>query len=414
MFRVPAAGVYYLRIDHDKAATPGGNYVVRVVPLPTVPLQLEAEPNDGFATAQAITPGLVFGFHDNSNYDFYSFTITQPSVVTFEIVGYRNGLFDNSSEYYNPRLQLLETNGSQVIVYDDSSYFKDSTVSMARAMQGSTSGVCDYFLRFDLTPIGPLEIESNNTAATANPIAYGQTGYGALPTGSDVDYFAFDGTAGDMVRLTVWDNKAMESSSKDITTAIIAPDGTTAVPSVYTNGAGLQVRRTILTTSGTHYIRASNADNTPYVLRLEAFKTAAFETEPNDATPGVLDAGDRASGVISGSGDLDAYAFDATEGDVVIFSVYAKAASGSNGFSSLSGYASTLQPRARILDGTGTELAVSCFSPTGGHCYAESITNGLATVEVTFVAPADGLYVVEIGSENSSYSATHYYIVEKR
>jgi hypothetical protein len=60
------------------------------------------------------------------------------------------------------------------------------------------------------------------------------------------------------------------------------------------------------------------------------------------------------------------------------------------------------------------ELAVSCFSPPGGHCYAESITNGLATVEVTFVAPADGAYVVQIESENSSFSATHFYIVERR
>jgi hypothetical protein len=165
-FLVPADGTYFLRIGLDKPATPGGNYVVRVTPLPAAPLQVETEPNDQFTQAQPIVPGLVVAHHDNSNYDFYSFTISEPSVVTFEMVGSRNGLFDGSSEYYNPRLQLLETNGSQVIVYDDVSYFRDSTVSMARAMQGtyylqvmqagSTSGTADYFLKFDLSPVVPL------------------------------------------------------------------------------------------------------------------------------------------------------------------------------------------------------------------------------------------------------------------
>ena len=266
----------------------------------------------------------------------------------------------------------------------------------------------DYFLKFDLTPVAALETgANNNTPSGAIPVSYGQIGYGYLAASSDVDYFSFTGTAGDMVWLTVWDNKSMEGATKDIATAIIAPNGSTVLPSLYTNGAGLQVRRTILTSGGTHYVRVSNADNEVYALKLEAHKTAGFEAEPNGTvgTAGALDGGGRASGVIDVAGDLDLYSFTASTGDLVTFSVYAKAAKSSNGWSPFSGYGSTLEPHARILDAAGVGLAESDFSPPGDHSFAESVTNGLATLDVTFVAPADGTYYVEISDSTSSSAA---------
>lgn len=113
-------------------------------------------------------------------------------------------------------------------------------------------------------PIGSLgvvnEVESNNTQATANPITIGQEIHGNLPNTADLDFYSFNGVAGDKVILYLVPGSP---SADGFIRLFCGGTGTAnrAMLSYIGFGTGLVVYT--LPSSGTYYFRVSLNTNTP-------------------------------------------------------------------------------------------------------------------------------------------------------
>ncbi|HTF57705.1 MAG TPA: hypothetical protein VK661_10770, partial [Planctomycetota bacterium] len=163
------------------------------------------------------------------------------------------------------------------------------------------------------------------------------------------------------------------------------------------------------------YVRVTPAGGfTPYTFQLVLFKDATFEVEGNDTTgtANAIPGSGRVAGIIDSASDVDFYSFSAVAGEVVTFSIYAGVGALSNGFYTESGYGSSLFPDLEVRNGAGTVLRATPYA--GVNFSGESVTNGLATSEVTFVAATAGTYYVRVSPSDASGDSSHLYLLEKR
>ncbi|MFN0009765.1 MAG: DVUA0089 family protein [Planctomycetota bacterium] len=428
LYRVPATGTHYVGVEPGDDTLPGGAYAVRasVVSLPAA--QLEFEPagttgaNDTPNTSQNIQPGIVHGFHAEGDLDYYAITITTPRVLRFEVTGYRNGVHDGDDGYFDPALQLFDSNGTALLALDDDSFFFDPAIQFAFEDAGTyflevaeAGGVGDasYVLSYSSAPATAApETEPNDTTATADPIAYGGSVSGSLDMAL-LDLYAFPGSAGDMVRIQLFDAWNLQDAADFVAIEVLAPDGATTLP---TGGFfDFQTATAILQEDGTHYIRAmSTGGLTDYRLELSLFRSAQQEAEPND-TIAAADAAlaTRAAGSIGAPGDSDVFPFDAPEDRLTVLAIYAgRAATGSDGAFEYSGHGSDLAPLVTVTDGLGTVLATSTSDPAS--IFTESATDPLPTAALAFVPSSAGPFYVRLESALGAGGPTHTYVIEKR
>lgn len=431
LFRIPADGTYFVRLQASE-----GNSIreyavlVRDVPMSLVP---EAEPpgttggNNTFGSAEFVAgPATVYGWHVDGESDYFKFQVRAGDIIRLAIVAYRNGVVQGPG-YFNPRLWIYDPFGHKVEKVS-STVFHDVEISYFAPIPGmyavrvledaGSSGEGPYFLSISSAPApDTVESEPNNSPATADPIVYGGfvMGWSSL-FGSD--WYSFQGTAGDMVRVEVFDVVNSYATWRQANVEIVGPDGVTLVPGNDPEGA-FNTFRCILSGSGTHYVRVPPGGLIPafYGFRLLLFKEAPWESEPNDdfAAPGALDAAGRAAGVIGTGGDADAFGFTATATELVTISAYAGRAlvpPGSDGDHQRSGWGSDLSPMLIVRDSGGNVLAIS----QNGLAFvsAESVTNPLPTLEVTFVAPASGSYTVTVESSTGGGGPAKTYVLQRR
>ena len=436
-FRIPQSGTYYLRLEPDVFGATGGLYAVKVNVFYSGAIQAESEANNSPATADAIVPGAIWGVRVDGDDDYFSFTISAPTIVAFVITAYRNGVSgvggSPDDDYFDPRLALIDSDQSTFLaINDDAWFFYDSAIHYLITTPGTyylgvteTSYGCagdgEYFLTFTQVPVGSdAESEGNNSAATADPIAYGDVVSGMCTTSAmDLDYFSFSGSAGDVVRVH-WFDGGNHQGAPDIVNVTITIDDTIPITAVFNRAdnasqTGLNCLRGILPATGTYYVVVFGVtSDTPYAFELVRFNEAAFESESNN-TPGTADAlpgSGRVGGVIGSFSDLDVFSFTVQDAEVVTFSIYAGPASQSDGFASFSNYGSDLLPDLEILNASGGVLKTTQYS--GALLSGESITNGLATSEITFLAPVAGTYFVRVSDSNGTGGADHLYRLEKR
>ena len=427
LYRVPESGTYFLCVSQADDFLAGGPYMVRasLVNLPAA--QLEFEPagtigaNDTPNTSQEIEPGRVRGFHAQGDVDYYAITIDEPTIVRLEVTAYRNGVHGGDDGYFDPNLQLIDTSGIGVLALDDDAFFFDPAIHFVLTSPGTyfvEVGECcgvgdaDYLLAYETEPAnGPAETEPNDTTGTADPIAYGGSVSGSIDDGQ-LDVFAFAGTAGDMIRVQVFDAWNLGSAQDFVTVELLAPNGVT------TKATGgffdLQTVTSILQESGTHYLRVLPLGvATDYRLDLTRFLTAGYENEANDSIGTANTLSQRGAGAIDSPGDVDVFRFDAPENRLAIVAIYAGAtATGSNGFFEYAGHGSDLQPEITITNGAGTVIASATSNPVS--VFTESVTDGLPTAELAFLPPSDGPFYVHVASAFGAGGPTHTYVIEKR
>lgn len=431
LFRIPADGTYYLRLQASNG-TAIREYaaLVRLVPMTVVP---EAEApgdnsNGSFGSAEFVAgPATVHGWHQPGDSDFFRFQVRAGDVIRLGIVAYRNGVVQ-ASGYFNPRLWLYDPFGHKVEKVS-STVFHDVEIAFFAPLPGTyavrvledggCTGQGPYFLNIESAPAPDTwESEFNNSPATADPIVHGRLVKGFTSLIGGPDYFSFSGTAGDMVRIEVFDVVNSTATWRQLDFEVRGSDGVTVVSGAAPEGS-FNTFRCILANSGTHYVRVATGGVLPafYAFRLVRFKEATWEGEPNDdpAAPGALDTSGRAAGVIGTSNDVDAFGFSASQSELVTIGVYAGRAlvpPGSDGDSQRSGWGSTLSPLLVVRDAGGIVLAVS----QNGLAYvsAESVTNPLPTLEVSFVAPATGSYTVTVESATGSGDPTKTYVLQRR
>jgi hypothetical protein len=431
--RVVTTGAHFLRLAQSTPANAGGSYLIKVsiVALPSVQNEAEASGvsgvNDTFGTAQAITPGTVRGFHVDGEFDFYSFAITEPTVVRFAMTAHRNQFPAAATAEYDPEIDVISTDGSTILKTDDDDIFLDSGLAYQINTAGTyflrvgeysgntTSG--PYHLAFSTSAVGAAtETEPNDTSATANALAAGATITGGIVDTDVADFYSISGTAGDEIHVLFMGGSENYEGAPlpDIPTiAFLAADGATVAPSS-APGSDLRILRAILQATGTHFIRITTTSTTelPYSLGLTVASSNPAEVEPNDtnaaATP--LGGTNRASGVIATGTDVDAFSFTAGKDEVVVLGVFA----GNTGQTiNEAGWGSALQPLLTVQDGAGATLATSTSSPPSTNI-AQGLASPLARIELVFVVPASGTYFAQVSSSSATGGPTRFYMIEKR
>jgi len=420
LFRIQTAGTHYLKLSKTTPASAGGKYALAIRKSTIPDLQFEAEAvgantNDTVATAEPVVPGTLFGNKEASSVDCYSFMVTAPSVFRVSINAYRNGVAGTSPGRIDPYIYLLNSAGTTLKLDDDDIFFDSGFAYQINTpgtyiievshFSGTATPIGPYFLTFALDPVGSaFETEANNSAVAANPISYGSTVNGVVLAADD-DYFSFSGSAGDMIEFQLLNlpSDVQGSTGALITPTLLDIDGTTPLPFAV-GGGDLRISRAILRSSGTFYIQLTTASGTPepYVLRLHLVQSSGMEAEPNDtiATATPFPGGGKVTGTLSSDSDLDLYSFPASAGELVIFSIQAGFAEAYE----LSSLGSSLTPTLTLLDASNATLTTASVDTRG-------TSTGLYQVEVSFVAPADGVYAIQVGG--TSGPDGHYTLVKR-
>ena len=433
-FRIPSTGTYFILVEPYIGGTPGGDYALKINALSIGAIQVESEYNSDPFNTNAITPGTMRGTKGNDDDDWFSFSISTPTIVYFEMLAYRQGLTGffgiPDDDYYDPQLELYTDDGLggfTLLATNDDVFFYDSAINFLIVNSGTyylrvtesgfgTDGDCNYFLTFTSTDASDVtESEDNDDASTANPISYGDVVNGTIDGGEE-DWFSFTGTAGDMVRIFWFEFGATDRASDFVDVILMSSQSDFVRAETNFTGVGsMAVVRAILPASGTYYVRVSPPGGTsPYTFQLIQFKASTFETEVNDTTgtADVIPGPGRVSGTIDPIDDVDVFSFTAVQGEVVTFSIYAGPGPQSNGFFAHSGYNSFLFPDLEVVNFSGTLLGSTTY--LGSNFSGESVVNGLATIELTFVAPSAGTFYVRVFTTDGTGGPESLYLLEKR
>src|SRR6267378_920439 len=253
LLRIPQDGDYYVACEVDNGGFLAGTYamVMTLSPNPGLSLQMESEPwgttgqNDTIATAQKLNTGNLYGHYDSTatgapTSDFYAITLSGPARVRVDLNAARSGGAYGDRPWVG-RLELQDAT-SAVLWANDSSYGLDPAVDYVITKAGTyyvrvtasdvqpsgTSG--PYFLNYQAAPYFPVaETATNTTTAGATSIKYSSDVSGSF-SAAGTHYYAFGGTAGDVVRLIVQDRTAMLGATLSMT-PVAATATTAAVPS---------------------------------------------------------------------------------------------------------------------------------------------------------------------------------------
>jgi len=448
MVRIPVEGDSYLACDVDQDGFLAGSYavVMKLLPNPGVSLQTENEAwgatgqNDSQATAQALLPGVLYGHFDTpannaTASDFYKIAILIPSRVRVDLTAARNGAAYGDVTW-DPRLELQDASGA-VLWSNDNSYGLDPAIDyivtkpgtyyvrVTRSESPSNTGASPYFLSYVPMPYFPVAPSAGASAATATPIKYGAEVAGSFTVAGD-QYFAFGGTAGDVVGLAVEDRTQLQGASLLMTptsgadAVLLGTDGVTALASgaLFGNAAEskLNVRQTILQSTGTYFVRVRSVTTGRFGIRLERLAATDREIEPNDsaaqATP--IGASGWVSGAIGSAGDQDHFLVHAEAGQLTTVSLLA--ASGSGMGTAFSDWGSALMPRLEVRSLQGDVLSWTAADRKGAFNFAESAQYPLLPlldrspmIQTSFRAPAAGDYEIVVTDADGQGGPTYFY-----
>jgi hypothetical protein len=448
MVRIPVEGDYYLACDVDQQGFLSGAYavVMKLLPNPGPFLQTENEPwgatgqNDSQATAQALLPGLLYGHFDTpannaTASDFYKIAILIPSRVRIDLTAARNGAAYGDVAW-DPRLELQDASGA-ILWSNDNSYGRDPAIDyiittpgtyyvrVTRSESPSNTGASPYFLSYLPFPYFSVAPVASASAATAPPIKYGAEVSGSFTVAGD-QYFAFGGTAGDVVGLVVEDRTQLQGASllmnptSGADAVLLGTDGVTALASGSAFGnpaeSKFNVRQTILQATGTYFVRVRSVTTGRFGLRLERLAATEREIEPNDsaaqATP--IGASGWVSGAIGSAGDQDHFLIHAEAGQLVTVSVLAAPGAGMG--TSLSDWGSALMPKLEVRSAQGAVLSSTAADRKGGFNFAESAQHPLLPlldrapmIQTSFRAPAAGDYDIVVSDADGQGGPTYFY-----
>jgi len=471
--RVPKDGDYILVCDADQRGFSPGKFGV-LVAFPSVSaLQVESEAwgvtgqNDTLSTAEVLQPGVLYGHYDYvatnlTASDFYKISISSASRVHLEIVAARNGAAYGDLTW-GPRLELQDSTGVllaanetaysgdpgvEYIVTNPGTYYVRVTRSAAAANTGSSP----YFLSYQSTAYTPVAATTGNTTtAKAMAIKYGTDVTGSFSAAGD-QYFAFGGTAGDVVRLVFQDRTQLQAATvttppppPDPTPApppptstdplmpidptpkpilisvgadavLLGTDGVTVLPSGSQSARGTDfrqnVRQTMLQTTGTYFVRVRSNVSGKFGIRVDLVTASAREVEPNDTAAQATAIGTNTwiSGALAKPGDTDHFKVHAESRQLLTVSVYAAAGGGIG--TALSDWGSSLVPNLEVRDPKGNLLSATTADRKGDFNFAESVERVGPMTETSFRAADAGDYEIVVSDADGQGGPNYFYALQ--
>lgn len=430
LFRVPASGTYFLALEQTNTAAAAGEYVVSVTRTKiNETIQMETElagvfgDNDTLMTAEPIESGMVQGWHEDDESDFYEITTTVPGLMRFTIVGHRNGVVDGGT-YYDPELTLYDGLGNSLINNDDTFYLDSAIQHLAltpatffiEVTECCGVGEAPYQLFYEFTPASQIgtavaESEPNDSTVEAQAVQFDTLVTGT--TDGALDFYSFACNAGDRIEIDLFFDEEIDGGLFFPNIDVL--DSTVSTIDYALSGEFGNIR-TILTDTGTYYLRIGTVVRggptpTPYAFRIRQTQST-FESEPNDmvSEAGTFDNKGRASGMMDTNSDVDVYEFQATEGRPVVFDILASSSNSTNGFFNNDDFGSSMDPILTIRDALGNVVQTADSDVD----FMNGVVDGLPTGTLFFVPTASGTYYLEVEESYGESGTDTYYTVEMR
>ena len=370
----------------------------------------EIEPNDTKDLANVVTleAAILGNLSSYSDVDYYPVIVNDPGVLS---IGFTTAPSPQGSFGGSFRVSVHDAFG---VVLGSWYTLTNSTVSgnVAALAAGiyylSVTSVSQYF--FDSGPYtltasattggdNGYEHESNETRETATALTLGSPITGRLSFDTDVDYYAVQVDAGDLLTVT--------SNSGSATMQVEDANGT--VLAGYANfSTGHQVSANI-EQAGRYYVRISNTYMSDYslVADVTANGGTGYETESNNtrATANVISLDSTVTGQLSSNYDVDYFTVEIPEAGVLAVTSHhagvdvedssgtllARAFSG--GLPSLVGIAQAGTYYIRMLASNYNDpyTVSASFTPGGSAAFESESNDTLATADpMTLVAPISG------------------------
>ncbi len=428
--RAPADGVYFVSIRPIAGTPSGGAYILRARKAAFGAAQRELENagvsgvNDTPASAQPLQPGALFGAQSSADLDLYSFQISAPTLVSFDLHAERGGMAGGAGDYLDLALRLIGTDGATELACSDNVHFNDPRLERSLSVpgtyflevsqaRGSTTG--EYMLVHARQPIaaGVVELEANNSPAQAQSIALGAWIEGALAPGDD-DWFGINVTAGDMLEVQVLDGSNSDDRSGVAVPGLVRPDGVTALQA----GGAWSGRKLsgVIGESGVHFVQMTH-DGAPasYRFRARVVRASSFESEPNNspAQAPTLASGQRYAGALVDATDRDWYRIDAEAGKLVVLQCYGGWAI--NGGSGERGsWGSSVAPYLILHDDAPTPNELNQSTTDVEFCTTEGIAELEPAVALAFISPVNATFYLSVQDAQSRESIDHLYVIERR
>ena len=298
------AGVYYLRVRACAGAfDPDQPYNVDAF---SYSWPYEWEPNNSRATANE--------FDDNEaaiapagDVDFYRFE-GQAGETLFASLEYD---YDSS---FVPEMALLDASGAVLTTSGPGNLYYDLTFGgnyYIRVRSATNPTGTGYYRLYGASgsPDGssPTDTEPNDTPAQAVPAAYGDIFYGELSDTDTVDYYRFDGQAGDKVAIP-----GVQFGYRDFQVALFGPTMNPVVVNAPSNWSQLP-------STGVYTLAITGPDAGYWWPHYAAQIVLLTGDEPNDTMDMATDVGQAATLIVTRDYDCDTdwIRFQGRAGDVL-------------------------------------------------------------------------------------------------
>lgn len=350
-----AAGTYYLKVSGVTYLNASGSFAIYGANGETYKLNAswtnadnwECESNDTYDTANAAVSGATYSgdIRTYNDKDYFKTTLsangyinvklTHPVVSGQETTNMyvlsviRKVDKDQYTEVYTTNIRGGDTSVStpNLGLPKGEYYVKIAgTGNSAGTLLSGTSYPVNYDVCIKAKTAGDREVESNDSAATANSVKNGKTYYGSISSSSDKDYYKIKMSKAGYLQLK-FEHKNNQSTASCYNVVLYNKDNSEIYKFTSTGTETSFTSCKLGLAAGEYYVCVSQASTLytgDYTICMTQKAASGWETENNGdwASADNIKVGKAVNGVITGyTSDEDCYRFTLTKAQYINFSL---------------------------------------------------------------------------------------------
>ena len=339
-----SAGKYYIKVAGQNAYY-GGNYVIKTTFKACS--TWEHESNDTYDTANTAVSGTTYSgdIRTYSDVDYFKTSLSangyinvklthpvvsgQETTNMFVLSVIRKVDKDQYTEVYTTKIRGGDTSIStpNLGLPKGEYYIKIAgTGNTTGTLLSGTSYPVNYDVCIKVKTAGDREVESNDSAATANTVKNGKTYYGSTSSSSDKDYYKIKMSKAGYLQIK-FGHKNSQSTASCYNVVLYNKDNSEIYKFTNTGTETSYTSCKLGLDAGEYYVCVSQASTLytgDYTICLTQKAASGWETENNGdwASADNIQVGKAVKGVITGySSDEDYYRFTLTKAQYINFSL---------------------------------------------------------------------------------------------
>lgn len=339
-----SAGKYYIKVAGQNAYY-GGNYVIKTTFKACS--TWEHESNDTYDTANTAVSGTIYSgdIRTYSDVDYFKTSLSangyinvklthpvvsgQETTNMFVLSVIRKVDKDQYTEVYTTKIRGGDTSIStpNLGLPKGEYYIKIAgTGNTTGTLLSGTSYPVNYDVCIKVKAASDREVESNDSAATANTVKNGKTYYGSTSSSSDKDYYKIKMSKAGYLQIK-FGHKNSQSTASCYNVVLYNKDNSEIYKFTNTGTETSYTSCKLGLDAGEYYVCVSQASTLytgDYTICLTQKAASGWETENNGdwASADNIQVGKAVKGVITGySSDEDYYRFTLTKAQYINFSL---------------------------------------------------------------------------------------------